>query len=284
MKTEAPEGRDGRARGFGVVPDAVPPAALAWINREVDRFIGRQREDSGDAAVAWTGTSGRRTVAGFTGGPAKLGAAALYLLGLPALAALARERCGPEAVPVHDWMVIKQPGDGRAIEWHQDFVHERAFPAVTVGLHLDALEADALRVIPDTQRERQDLCAIRARHGFDSAGVVALRAPAGGMVWHDAMLVHGSPELPAEAPVRKTCYVEFRPEAALRGHPGFPPAYVEARRRCWAAAQALCARLGDAPDGDPFARLQPEERAAITGLEAVSARIEMAHYCLPPPV
>lgn len=60
---------------FGVVPAAVPGPAPAWIHEIVERFVtGQDAESGGTAGLAWTGSRGRRQVAGFTGVPAKLGA------------------------------------------------------------------------------------------------------------------------------------------------------------------------------------------------------------------
>ncbi len=111
-----------------------------------------------------------------------------------------------------------------------------------------------------------------------------LGVPAGSLVWHDAMLVHGSPALPVDAPRRKTYYVEFRPVEALCTHPGFPRAYVEAREELFGAAQRLNRRLGVAPAGDPFDVLEELEREAIAQVQAVTAQIDLANYCTPLPV
>lgn len=268
--------------GYVHLPSVIGAAALRWVNRAVAACIERALL-AGDppSGVAVAGEGAGRRVLGLVETQRHLGAAALYLLGAPALAEAVRAVCGPDPVPTQDWLVVKNPGDGRAIGWHQDMVHDRRHPIITVGLHLDDCVADALRVVPGSQREAREICSFTAGLGYDSERVRVLEVAAGGALLHDAMLVHGSPALPAGRASRKTHYIEFRPAAALADAPGWTPALIDLRRELWTRAAGLHRRLGAEPAGDAPWLLTGEEAAFVERLLAARVRLEAANYCVP---
>ncbi len=138
-------------------------------------------------------------------------AASLELLGAPQVLAVAESLCGPNFVPTYESMVFKQEGDGEAIKWHQDAVHPRGHRIFNFDLYLDPSRADAgaLRVIPRTQLQRQDICALTERWGWNPPGVITVEMQPGDVLLHDVMVVHGSEQVEGKA-LRRTIYYEFR--------------------------------------------------------------------------
>jgi len=104
--------------------------------------------------------------------------ASLELLGSPQVLAVAESLCGPNFVPTYESMVFKQEGDGAAIQWHQDAVHPRQYRIFNYDLYLDSSCADggALHVVPKTQLQRQDICALTERWGWNPPGVITVEA------------------------------------------------------------------------------------------------------------
>jgi hypothetical protein len=108
-------------------------------------------------------------------------------------------------------MVFKQKGDGEAIEWHQDAVHPRRHRIFNFDLYLDSSKsgAGALRVIPGSHMQAQDVCKLTDEWQWNPPGVVEVEVEAGDVLLHDVMLVHGSPRIEGRA-LRRTIYYEFR--------------------------------------------------------------------------
>ena len=139
--------------------------------------------------------------------------ASLAVLGSPQVLAVAESLCGPNVVPTYESMVFKQAGDGAAIPWHQDAVHpHRHHRIFNFDLYLDPshVGGGALRVIPKTQRAKQDICALTEAHGWDAPGMVHVEMEPGDVLLHDVMVVHGSEQVDGKD-LRRTIYYEFRP-------------------------------------------------------------------------
>ena len=137
--------------------------------------------------------------------------ASLELLGCPQVLAVAESLCGPNFVPTYESMVFKQEGDGEAIPWHQDAVHPRRYRIFNFDLYLDHSRADAgaLRVLPGTQRLRQDICALNQAWGWNHPDVQIVEMEPGDVLLHDVMIVHGSEQVEGKD-LRRTIYYEFR--------------------------------------------------------------------------
>lgn len=138
-------------------------------------------------------------------------AASLELLGAPQVLAVAESLCGPNFVPTYESMVFKQENDGAAIRWHQDAVHPRKYRIFNYDLYLDPSRADggALRVVPKTQVQRQDICALDDAYGWNPPGVITVEMEPGDVLLHDVMVVHGSEQIEGKS-LRRTIYYEFR--------------------------------------------------------------------------
>ena len=135
----------------------------------------------------------------------------LELLGSPQMLGVAESLCGPNFVPTYESMVFKQENDGAAVHWHQDAAHPRRYRIFNFDLYLDHSRADggALHVIPKTQFQRQDICALTEQWGWNPPGMITVEMEPGDVLLHDVMVVHGSEEVEGKA-LRRTIYYEFR--------------------------------------------------------------------------
>ena len=138
-------------------------------------------------------------------------AASLELLGSPQVLGVAESLCGRNFVPTYESLVFKQEGDGAAIMWHQDAVHPRHQRIFNFDLYLDRSTADAgaLHVIPGSQTEGRDICAIEHEWGWSPPGVQVVEMEPGDVLLHDVMVVHGSEPVEGKS-LRRTIYYEFR--------------------------------------------------------------------------
>lgn len=137
--------------------------------------------------------------------------ASLELLGSPCVLAVAESLGGPNFVPTYESLVFKQKGDGAAIHWHQDAVHPRKYRIFNYDVYLDHSRADggALRVLPKSQLQRQDICAVKDQWEWNPPGVVTVEMEPGDVLLHDVMIVHGSQKVEGKD-LRRTIYYEFR--------------------------------------------------------------------------
>lgn len=138
-------------------------------------------------------------------------AASLELLGSPYVLGVAESMCGRNFVPTYESLVFKQEGDGAPVPWHQDAVHPRKHRIFNYDLYLDDSRAGAgaLRVIPGTNVQAHDVCAIADHYGWDHPDAITVEVNAGDVLLHDVMVVHGSERTQGNA-LRRTLYYEFR--------------------------------------------------------------------------
>lgn len=137
--------------------------------------------------------------------------ASLELLGSPYVLGVAESMCGRNFVPTYESLVFKQEGDGAPVPWHQDAVHPRQYRIFNYDLYLDDSRAGAgaLRVIPGTNIQKHDVCAIADQYGWDHPDAITVEVNAGDVLLHDVMVVHGSERTEGKA-LRRTLYYEFR--------------------------------------------------------------------------
>lgn len=205
---------------------------------------------------------------------------ALDLLATPAMMAVAREFCGQGAVPLEMDVLFKRQHPNGYVIWHQGAQHSRRWPYLNVGVYLDDAPIDdgCLRYVPGTQGERQDICGLSERFGWDIPDSVDIPAKAGDVLVQDMMVLHCS--LPKRSPgLRRTVYIEIRPSQAVVADESQSPEWAELRRR-WMSLVVDRARLEDWPS---------EWRAELPSVgqvdEEVSAIAERwepplpAHYC-----
>ncbi len=201
-------------------------------------------------------------------------AASLELLGSPQLLAVAESLCGPNFVSTYESMVFKQEGDGAAIKWHQDAIHPHQKHRIFIFvLSLDPSHADAgaLRVIPKTQRQRQDICDLTERWGWNAPGMVTVEMEPGDVLLHDVMVVHGSEQVEGKN-LRRTIYYEFRPAEEILEDGPWDREWIDRRMRL--IPLGLQRHQQAFPDQDQFQwNLAPEFQPEITGDEEHELKI-----------
>lgn len=200
--------------------------------------------------------------------------ASLELLGSPQVLAVAESLCGPNFVPTYESMVFKNEGDGEAIPWHQDAIqpgnHHRIF---NFDLYLDASRAGqgALRVIPGTHLQRQDVCALADAYGWDHPHAIDVEMEPGDVLLHNVMVVHGSAQTVGNA-LRRTIYYEFRPAEEIIEDGPWDRAWINRRLRL--VPIALNRYQHAFPDQSQFMwRVDQEFRPASTSDEEQELKI-----------
>ncbi len=203
-------------------------------------------------------------------------AASLELLGSPQLLAVAESLCGSNFVSTYESMVFKQEGDGAAIKWHQDAIHpHQKYRIFNFDLYLDPSHADAgaLRVIPKTQQQRQDICDLTERWGWNAPGMVTVEMEPGDVLLHDVMVVHGSEQVEGKN-LRRTIYYEFRPAEEILEDGPWDREWIDRRMRL--IPLGLQRHQQAFPDQDQFQwNVAPEFRPQITGDE--DHELKIAH-------
>jgi ectoine hydroxylase-related dioxygenase (phytanoyl-CoA dioxygenase family) len=201
-------------QGYLVLPDWIPADLLSRLQAAGEAWIAQGAADGGaseDYKFADRPALGR-TMWRVDYLHNKGYDASLELLGSPAVCAVAESLCGPNFVPTYESMVFKREGDGAKVPWHQDAVHPRGWRIFNYDVYLDASRAGAgaLRVVPGTQKQPQDICRLEDAYGWDPPDVIQVEMEPGDVLLHDVMVVHGSETTRAGAPLRRTIYYEFR--------------------------------------------------------------------------
>ncbi|MBX0330309.1 phytanoyl-CoA dioxygenase family protein [Oscillochloris sp. ZM17-4] len=203
-------------------------------------------------------------------------AASLELLGSPQVLAVAESLCGPNFVPTYESMVFKQAGDGERIPWHQDAVQPtQRYRIFNFDLYLDPSlpGAGALRVLPGTHRQRQDICALTDAYGWEHPDTVEVEMHPGDVLLHNVMVVHGSPRVEGKG-LRRTIYYEFRAAEEIIADGPWDRAWIARRMRLLPLGLAAYGRAY--PQAEPFSwRADAELRPAALGSE--EAELKVAH-------
>ncbi|MGI9111080.1 MAG: phytanoyl-CoA dioxygenase family protein [Gaiellaceae bacterium] len=191
-------------------------------------------------------------------------AACRRLLGHPFVLGSVEKLQGPSFIPTWDSMVFKLEGAGAAIPWHRDAGPEQLLderPIFNVDFYLDASDrTNCLWAIPGSHRfgedEARERLAELSADGFGTGGAVSLELEPGDVLFHDILVLHGSPA--AQSRLRRVLYYEFRPidvELAIGPH---TPDYIPLKQQVLAACQRERARAF--PDEEPF-RYRPAPAA-----------------------
>lgn len=199
--------------------------------------------------------------------------ASLELLGSPRVLGVVESLCGPNYVPTYESMVFKQEGDGEVIPWHQDAVHPRRYRIFNYDLYLDhsRIGQGALRVVPGSQREKHDVCAVSQRFGWDVPGVIQMEMEPGDVLVHDVMLLHGSEPVEGKDQ-RRTIYYEFRAAEEILADGPWDRSWIDRRLRL--VPLALERYRQTFPAEEQFRwDISPEFRPQLTGTEEQELRI-----------
>jgi ectoine hydroxylase-related dioxygenase (phytanoyl-CoA dioxygenase family) len=249
-------------RGAGLlhIKGAIDDRELEWLRAETARLI---EDDARDDRVL--DPDGRPYRIEYVVDKSRACAA---LAAHPAILAAAAAIAGDDFVPTWDSMVFKRAGAGMPIAWHRDFrAAEAAWEprrhavVCNVGTYLDDTDAQTcLWAIPgstawDDARAEQAIAA-RDVEEFAAFGAVPVPVPAGDLLVHDALLVHGS--APSQSGLRRVVYYEFRPASVERAHGPHVPEYADRKLEVLDA----CVTLRAAPDArSPLPTLRfPHER------------------------
>ncbi len=145
-------------------------------------------------------------------------AAGKALLGHPFILRSVELLQGPNFIPTWDSMVFKNAGAGAAIAWHRDggadcVVADK--PIFNVDFYLDAADhSNCLWGLPGSHQwtwEQANQTIERLNDGgFSTAGTVPLLMQPGDVLFHNILVLHGSPPT-RDAPLRRVLYYEFRP-------------------------------------------------------------------------
>ncbi len=164
---------------------------------------------------------------------------AKVLLGHPFILRSVEKLMGPDLIPTWDSMVLKLPGEGIEVPWHRDAGAEQVGdrPIFNVDFYLDPADEDTcVWLIPGSHKwPAQSIEPVLRRKPFTTHGAVpALMAP-GDVMFHDILVLHGSPPNASEK-LRRVIYYEFRTahvEAEIGPHvPEYIPLKQRVLRRC----------------------------------------------------
>ncbi|MCD9021363.1 phytanoyl-CoA dioxygenase family protein [Cohnella silvisoli] len=140
------------------------------------------------------------------------------LLGHPFILRSVEKLQGSALIPTWDSMVVKMPDEGIIVPWHRDGTRpepEGSYdprPIFNVDFYLDEADlSNCLWVIPGSNLWSTERAKERySREGFDTSDAIPVPMNPGDVIFHDIMVLHGSPAGDGNA-LRRTVYYEFRP-------------------------------------------------------------------------
>lgn len=156
------------------------------------------------------------------------------LLGNPFILCSVERLMGNDFFPTWDSMVLKMPGEGIIVPWHRDagtqFVGDQ--PIFNVDFYLDeATLENCLWVYPGSHLwDETRVQAITTQDGFPTEGATPVPMQPGDVLFHNILLVHGSPASNVDR-LRRVLYYEFRTahvESAMGPH---TPDYIPLKQR-----------------------------------------------------
>ena len=185
------------------------------------------------------------------------------LLGNPFVLRSTEKLMGTDLIPTWDSMVLKAPGEGIIVPWHRDAGTDQVGdkPIFNVDFYLDpATEENCVWIIPGSSRwTKEHANAWLSEHRgqataeeFKASGAVPALMQPGDVLFHDILVLHGSPATNARA-LRRVVYYEFRTahvEEAIGPH---VPAYIPLKQKVLLACieRRKAANYVD-PNEEPF--------------------------------
>jgi phytanoyl-CoA hydroxylase len=139
---------------------------------------------------------------------------AKVLLGHPFILRSVEKLQGNDFIPTWDSMVIKLPGEGMLVGWHRDAgtecVGEK--PVFNVDFYIDDADLDTcLWVYPGSHTwNQEEILARTQQEGFPIDGAIPIPVKSGDVLFHNILLLHGSPAN-TSSKLRRVIYYEFRP-------------------------------------------------------------------------
>ncbi|MCA9431340.1 MAG: phytanoyl-CoA dioxygenase family protein [Candidatus Omnitrophica bacterium] len=135
------------------------------------------------------------------------------LLGHPFILRSVEKLIGRDLIPTWDSMVLKLPGEGMIVPWHRDdgTEHVGDSPIFNVDFYLDPADLDTcLWAHPGSHLWPDEKVAeLVERPGFSNEGAIPILMEAGDVLFHNVLLLHGSPSN-VSTKMRRVLYYEFR--------------------------------------------------------------------------
>lgn len=180
---------------------------------------------------------------------------AKVLLGHPFILRSVEKLQGNDFIPTWDSMVIKLPGEGMLIGWHRDAgtecVGEK--PVFNVDFYIDDADLDTcLWVYPGSHAwNQEEILARTQQDGFPTDGAIPIPVKSGDVLFHNILLLHGSPAN-TSSKLRRVIYYEFRPaqtELELGPHAA---EYIPLKRRVLRACLEKRAKVDYLTHEEPY--------------------------------
>jgi phytanoyl-CoA hydroxylase len=135
------------------------------------------------------------------------------LLGNPFILRSVEKLMGPDLIPTWDSMVLKLPGEGIEVPWHRDAGAEQVgdHPIFNVDFYLDAADEDTcVWIIPGSHKwPMEQVEPVLRRRPFTTEGAIPALLQPGDVLFHDILVLHGSPPNNSDK-LRRVVYYEFR--------------------------------------------------------------------------
>ena len=183
------------------------------------------------------------------------------LLGHPFILRSVERIVGRDLLPTWDSMVLKLPEEGIVVPWHRDAgaAHVGDVPIFNVDFYLDEADRDTcVWAYPGSHLWSQEQAdAVINRPGFETDGAVPLIMHPGDVLFHNILLLHGSPPNDS-GKLRRVIYYEFRTakvEAAKGPH---TPEYIPLKQRVLCACIEHRKQASFAQGEKPFQYDPPE--------------------------
>ncbi|MCC6443976.1 MAG: phytanoyl-CoA dioxygenase family protein [Armatimonadetes bacterium] len=156
------------------------------------------------------------------------------LLGHPFVLRSVEKMIGPDLIPTWDSMVLKLPGEGIIVPWHRDAgtANVGDTPIFNVDFYMDEADLDTcLWVYPGSHLWSEDeVLKITRQEGFSTEGAVPVLMQPGDVIFHNILLVHGSPSNTSDK-LRRVIYYEFRAAHVERDKGPHIPEYIPLKQR-----------------------------------------------------
>ena len=164
------------------------------------------------------------------------------LLGHPFILRSVEKLIGKDLIPTWDSMVLKMPGEGIIVPWHRDAGTECVgdTPIFNVDFYLDEADEDTcLWVIPGShkwsaEQVQEWMSAHRDadvnKEHFRASGAVPVLMQAGDVLFHNILVLHGSPYNLTDK-LRRVVYYEFRPAHVEQELGPHVPEYIPLKQR-----------------------------------------------------
>ena len=156
------------------------------------------------------------------------------LLGNPFILRSVEKLMGADLIPTWDSMVLKLPGEGIIVPWHRDAGLEQVGdkPIFNVDFYLDAADENtAVWTIPGSHKWSDERAKEYAgRPGFMTEGAVPALMRPGDVMFHNILVVHGSPANSSDN-LRRVIYYEFRTAHVEEEIGPHTPAYIPLKQK-----------------------------------------------------